>query len=54
MESLVTVAQLIEELKKAPQERMVSAWDGDYQHPIPVIAIHIDEDCVWLESSVRG
>ena len=47
----MSVAELIEELKKASPFATVSAWDGDYQHPVPVIAVHIDDDgSVWLES----
>ena len=44
----MTVSELIEELKKAPPEMVVSAWDGDYQHSVPVTVVHIDDDEVWL------
>ena len=46
----MTVAELIEALKKADPKMEVRAWDGDYQHPIPVIEVHIADGLVWLET----
>lgn len=49
----MTVAELIKALEGAPPELIVKAWDGDFQHPVPVIIVHIDNDGVWLETSIR-
>jgi hypothetical protein len=46
----MTVAELIEELKKVGPSLEVLAWDGDYQHPVPVVAVHIEGRTVWLET----
>lgn len=46
----MTVAELIEELNKADPALKVGAWDGDYQHPIPIVAVHVEDGAVWLET----
>jgi ribosomal protein S12 methylthiotransferase accessory factor YcaO len=46
----MTVAELIEELQKEDPSMEVRAWDGDYQHPIPIIKVHSENDWVWLET----
>lgn len=46
----MTVAELIEELNKADPRMLVLAWDGDYQHPIPVIEVHVEAGLVWLDT----
>ena len=48
----MTVAELIEKLQKENPALEVRAWDGDYQHPIPIIEVHLDDDdeAVWLET----
>ena len=46
----MTVAELIEELKKADPSKKVMAWDGDYQHPVEVSVVHDEDDWVWLET----
>ena len=48
----MTVDQLIEELKKADPLLEVSAWDGDYQMPTPVVKVHVEHDHVWLETKL--
>jgi hypothetical protein len=46
----MTVAELIKKLKEADPLLEVSAWDGDYQHLLPVVKVHIEDDRVWLET----
>ena len=46
----MTVAELIHELKKADPKLKVMAWDGDYQRPIPVIEVHVQDGTIWLET----
>ena len=46
----MTVAELIEALKKVDPKMEVRAWDGDYQHPIQVIEVHVEDGLVWLET----
>jgi hypothetical protein len=46
----MTVAELIDELKKAPPSMEVKAWDGDYQRYVPVAKVHVEDDELLLDS----
>lgn len=46
----MTVAELIDELKKADPSMEVEAWDGDYQRPVPVVAVYVEDGRAWLET----
>jgi hypothetical protein len=46
----MTVAELIEELSKVDPSLDVLAWDGDYQHVLPLVKVHVEADAVWLET----
>jgi hypothetical protein len=46
----MTVAELIDELSKVDPSLDILAWDGDYQHVVPIFKVHVEDDAVWLET----
>lgn len=50
----MTVAELIGLLQACPQDAQIEAWDGDYQHPVPVTSVTITAGktstvCIWSD-----
>lgn len=48
----MTVAELIEALENVPDDVQVEAWDGDYQHPVPVVRVTVEHGvvCLWSQA----